>query len=95
MTSNAVLLEKRRCEILSLQHSKEVEEEEKLNLNDELRKSFGREMELRGAAQYKRTIGMSHATIRAYDAPLPKITSPALKKSNSKKKGGRPKTPVS
>jgi hypothetical protein len=85
------LLEKRRCEILSLQHSKEVEAEELSKLNDELRKSFGREMELRNASQYKRTIGWSHATIKAYDTPLPKISSPMGNKSKQKV---RSKTPT-
>jgi hypothetical protein len=44
-------------------------------MDAELRRSFGREMELRRASHFKRTVGMSHATLKAYEAPLPRLPS--------------------
>lgn len=50
-------------------------------LDAQLRASFGREMELRRASHFKRTLGMAHATAKAYDAPLPKLKPPPLPRS--------------
>ena len=84
------LLGERRDEILGLRGTLQEEEAALSAMDTELRKSFGREMELRRASHFKRTLGMSHATVKAYETPLPKLPSPshATAGRGSPSKGG-------
>lgn len=56
-----------------LEHILERREKEIDEIDAQLQRSFAREMELRQHSQFKRTIGMSPLTIKAYATPLPKM----------------------
>mmetsp|Transcript_45802 Transcript_45802/g.92432 ORF Transcript_45802/g.92432 Transcript_45802/m.92432 type:complete len:109 (+) Transcript_45802:357-683(+) len=70
----AKLLGERKFEVLALRAQFDERGSEREHMETELKKSFGREMELRkGMRRGMAASGISPNTYRAYDTPLPRI----------------------
>ena len=88
LAAHEKLLDERRDEILRLLSAVEEEESALGKMDAELRRSFGREMELRRASHFKRTLGMTKATLKAYETPLPRLPAPASPSRGGAGRGG-------